>query len=115
MKKFIDVEATAEKIYNKYGTHPAYYVNNTEEGKDAQTDCIVLEMIYDKRRMVYADVEHATEGEWIAVDNCMYSPFDGSDEYVYHCNKCGCESEKASKCCPHCGTRMKEGLLYAKR
>lgn len=58
MGKFIDVEATADKIYNKYGTHPVYYSDNrTEEGKEAQTDCIILEMIYDESRMVYADVE----------------------------------------------------------
>lgn len=79
MKKFIDVEATAQKIYNKYGTHPVYYSNDrTEEGKDAQTDCIVLEMIYDEKRMVYTDVSaFIDEIEKALLERCRINAYGG--------------------------------------
>lgn len=58
MGKFIDVEATAKKIYKKYGADPGYYVDNDNKlRKWARIDSIILEMIFDNKRMVYADVE----------------------------------------------------------
>lgn len=80
MKKFIDVEATAKKIYNKYGTHPVYYSDDrTKEGKDAQTDCIVLEMIYDKKRMVYADAV-----EVVRCKDCRFAEWIGPGLFICH-------------------------------
>lgn len=70
MKKFIDVEATAEKIYNKYGTHPAYY--------GARTECIVLEMIHDESRMVYADVSDVVDKiEKALLERCIINSYGG--------------------------------------
>ena len=74
MGKFIDVEATAEKIYEKYGMHPAYYAdytnnNSSKRGQEARTDCIVLEMIYDESRMVYAT--ETQKSSWIPCSERM--------------------------------------------
>lgn len=79
MGKFVDVEATAKKIYNKYGTHPAYYADNyTERGKEAGTDCIVLEMIYDESRMVYVEVPvDIDEIEKALLERCRINSYGG--------------------------------------
>jgi len=48
------------------------------------------------------------KGKWIAHNNLMYSPFDGSNENTYICNQCEAEAEKATNYCPNCGADMRK-------
>ena len=46
MTEYIDITATEDRIYNRWGMHPRYFAdNNTKEGQEADRDATILELM----------------------------------------------------------------------
>lgn len=50
----------------------------------------------------YVPVRH---GEWIAINDPSYSPFDGGDPYKYICSECKNVLPNARTYCSECGSK----------
>ena len=51
-----------------------------------------------------------SEGKWLRKNNENYSPFDGFSPYIFICDKCNGQFERASNFCPDCGNKKEKGV-----
>lgn len=72
------------------------------------TDKQVIAIDTAIKALTQVSVERYMEvnGCWLLSDNNSYSPFDGSEQYLYRCSICYKKASRPTKYCPNCGCFM---------
>lgn len=79
------------------------------ENKVPLTDKQIIAIDTAIKALTQVSVERYMEevtGCWLLSDNNSYSPFDGSEEYLYRCSVCYKKASRPTKYCPNCGCFM---------